>query len=381
MRDETTAINEIGDRTGDQPDGHLQALGELGPQLLGAHTLSEIIKSAIVATQSGLERPLVSGWLYDAATDTLQPCQTTVEATDRLGNPPVFARGSSIARRVYETGEVYATADVTRDSDVFDPDTPIRSELIVPFDGWGILIAGSMETREFETEDLLFATALQAMVSNSMGRVVRDEQSQELEARNQRLALLAEILSHDLQNPLMVAREYAVLARETGSEEYLARSDTAIERARTIIDGLVGLAITGQGPLTIADVSIESAAHGAWESTETGTATLTVDTDHVVRGDPQLIRQLLEQVFDNAVKHGPADVTVHIGTHGSGFYVEDNGPGIARGKREELLSDSTANSGTHVGFTIVRNVVTAHDWKLTLSGGESDGSRLEISTE
>jgi signal transduction histidine kinase len=320
-------------------------------------------------------------WLYDAATDTLQPCETTAEATDRFGDPPVFARNSSIAWRVHETGELYATADVTRDDDVFDPDTPIRSELVVPFDGRGVLLAGSTGTREFEADDLRFAAALQTMVSGAIERVVRDRQSSELEARDQRLALLAEILSHDLQNPLMVAREYAVLAHETGNEEYLTRSDAAIDRAQAIINGLVGLATTGQGPLTITNVPIRNASLDAWESTETGSATFTVDTDRVVRGDPQLVRQLLSQVFDNAVEHGPDGVSVRVGTYESGFYIEDDGPGITH-IYEKLLSDSTANSEqTHIGITIVRDVVAAHDWKLTVADAESGGSRLEIVTE
>jgi signal transduction histidine kinase len=73
---------------------------------------------------------------------------------------------------------------------------------------------------------------------------------------------------------------------------------------------------------------------------------------------------------------------VHIGAHESGFFIEDNGPEIARKKREELLSDSTASSEhTHIGFTIVRDVVAAHNWKLTLADVESGGFRLEIATE
>lgn len=377
MCDETAKTRAIGDKACNWSEESLRALGELGPRLLRAQTLPEIAASAVRVTRSVLERPLVGVWIYDVDADLFPPCETTAEASDLLGDPPVIA-GNPPMWQAYETGDIYAAADITRDG---GSATPIRSELVVPFDDRGVLLAGSTEPREFETEDLTFATALQAMVSTAMDRVARDERSSELEARNQRLALLADILSHDLQNPLMVAREYAVLAYETGDEEYLDRSDTAICRARTVIDGLLGLAITGQGPRGITDVSIASAAHDVWESTKPGSATLTVESDRVVDGDPRLVRQLLEQAFDNAIEHGPEGVSVRVDTHESGFSIEDDGPGIAREKREELLSDSAVTSEhVHIGFTIIRDVVAAHDWQLTLADAESGGTCLEITT-
>ena len=40
----------------------------------------------------------------------------------------------------------------------------------------------------------------------------------------------------------------------------------------------------------------------------------------------------------------------------------------------------TSHAGSHIGITIVRDVVAAHDWKLTVADAESGGSRLEIVT-
>lgn len=40
----------------------------------------------------------------------------------------------------------------------------------------------------------------------------------------------------------MVAREYAILGRETDNDEYLDRTDSAIERATALIDELVAAA-------------------------------------------------------------------------------------------------------------------------------------------
>ena len=97
-----------------------------------------------------------------------------------------------------------------------------------------------------------------------------------LERQNNRLAEFASIVSHDLRNPLSVAVSGLELARETGAEEDFERVERAHERMRCIIDDLLRLARQGEAVGETEPVPLADVAQTAWNSVDTGPATLDV---------------------------------------------------------------------------------------------------------
>ncbi|MFB6220611.1 MAG: histidine kinase N-terminal 7TM domain-containing protein, partial [Halolamina sp.] len=65
---------------------------------------------------------------------------------------------------------------------------------------------------------------------------------EELERQNERLDKFATVISHDLRNPLTVARGFLDLARRTGDESAFENADHALDRIEEIIEGLLSLA-------------------------------------------------------------------------------------------------------------------------------------------
>ena len=61
-------------------------------------------------------------------------------------------------------------------------------------------------------------------------------------------------------------------------------------------------------------------------------------------------RQLLENVFQNAIEHGGEDVTVCVGDIDGGFYVADDGPGISEDVRDEMFKWDTRLRRTEQGL-------------------------------
>ncbi|MFB6130585.1 MAG: sensor histidine kinase [Salinigranum sp.] len=90
----------------------------------------------------------------------------------------------------------------------------------------------------------------------------------------------------------------------------------------------------------------------------------------------------MENLFRNAVEHGPPGVTVRVGALDDepGFYVADDGPGISRDERERVFERgyTTADSGTGYGLSIVSEIANAHEWSLSVSESDADGARFEI---
>ena len=352
----------------------MQALAQAGPRLLECETMESVGSVAVSVAKSVLNQPITGILTPDEPGDVLRPLTMTDEATDLFGDT-TMPRGSGIAWRVFTSGELYASSDVSSDPAVLNPETPVASEIIVPLGEHGVLLAGSTEPREFDEHDIEFATILGAMIQVTIDRVDRERQ---LQRKNQRLEEFSDVLAHDLRNPLAVAKGYAELTRETGDLEFLSDVEEGVERALSIMDGLLALARTGQGVSEFESAPLERVAGEAWSSVETRDASLQVEDDRTVSADLSWLQQLFENMFRNAIEHGGSDVSVRVGATDGGFYIADDGPGIDPERREQLLEGDTTGGDARFGFKIIRDVVDAHGWKLSIGESDEGGARFEI---
>ena len=105
-------------------------------------------------------------------------------------------------------------------------------------------------------------------------------------------------------------------------------------------------------------------------------------TDRVVRADETYVRHLFENLLENAVEHGSADVTITVGELSSGFYVADDGVGIPEDDRETVFeagyTTAETEGGTGVGLTFVQELAETYDWTCRVTESESDGARFEF---
>jgi len=192
---------------------------------------------------------------------------------------------------------------------------------------------------------------------------------------------VASVLSHDLRNPLDVAKAHLHAARETGDSEHFDAVEDAHDRMGRIIRDVLTLA-RGQTAVTPTDrIQLERAVEDAWQSVETPAAALEyTDELPAATADADRVRRLFENLFRNAVEHGGASVTVRVGALEDGFYVVDDGPGIPSGELDTVLDPgySTAEGGTGLGLAIVASIVEAHDWTLRVTDGDAGGARFEV---
>jgi signal transduction histidine kinase len=204
-----------------------------------------------------------------------------------------------------------------------------------------------------------------------------------LSERNERLETFASVVSHDLRNPIEVAETYLEAARETGEDEQFDRVAQALDRMRTLVEDVLELAREGRVIDDRERTTLESVATAAWETVDAGGATLTVENgDATLRTDPDRLQQALANLFRNSVEHGSSDAAIRVGAlgtaDGTGIFVEDDGPGIPEGEREDVFEPgvTTDQDGTGLGLAIVQRVVDAHGWSVTVT--EHDGARFEI---
>ncbi len=73
-------------------------------------------------------------------------------------------------------------------------------------------------------------------------------------------------------------------------------------------------------------------------------------------------------------------VTVTVGDLDTGFYIADDGPGVAPDRRGTVFEagTTTANNGTGLGLAIVTEIADGHGWSVDVTESKHGGARFEI---
>lgn len=362
----------------------LKALNETANELVSAETRAEVATIGVETARNLLWLEANAIHLYDENAEGLVPVAATDSLYDLVGGPPTFTGDDSIAWRVYERGEILALDDVHEDTDIYNPDTPVQSELYLPLDEHGILIAASPSAKSFDERDVLLGEILAGALATALEQVERTEQlrasERELSEKNDRLEKFASVVSHDLRNPLTVAEGRLELAQQEYDGDHLAHVERAHDRMGALIEDLLALASAGEAVIDREPIDVATLATGCWPNVETAEATLVTDIERTVWADESRLKQVFENLIRNAIEHGGRDVTVTIGDLANGFYVEDDGSGIPETDRDDVFKSgySTREDGTGFGLNIVKGIVEDHDWDVRVADGPRGGTRFEI---
>jgi signal transduction histidine kinase len=96
--------------------------------------------------------------------------------------------------------------------------------------------------------------------------------------------------------------------------------------------------------------------------------------DATISGDQLLLRQLITNLLDNAIRHARRRVSIGISVVNNQvcISVSDDGPGIASGDRERIFRRfvrlDPESGGGGLGLPIARWIAEAHSGSLTLEG-------------
>ena len=201
----------------------------------------------------------------------------------------------------------------------------------------------------------------------------------------ERMRLLA-ALGHDLRTPITSLRIRAEMLEEGGGEagaEAQAMLGTLREMA-VMADGLVAYA-RGQGEAEAAE-RLNLAPWLERLASERGAAIGTVEAV-AVHARPVALSRAVDNLIDNALRYAGAGM-VHLVQEGGAavIAVEDDGPGIAPERLDEMTepfrrgegSRSGETGGAGLGLAIARAVAEGLGGRLVLAGRPGGGLRAEI---
>ncbi len=358
----------------------LATLHTAAAEMQECDSLQAAAEQTVGAAESVLEMELCSLLVHEDG--MLVPAAASSEASP--GGTRRMEPDQGLAGETFQTGESFVVDDISAD-DVTDPaKSTYRSGLSVPVGDIGVFQAVSTERAAFDGVDRRFTELLTGHAARTMRRLqfeaeLRESQEQ-LRRQNERLERFVGIASHDLRNPLGVARGRLELARQECDSDHLDAVEGAHERMEQLLEHLLTLAREGGRVEELERVDLTALVRDCWGNVSTPEATLQVETDTAVRADPDRLRQAIENLVRNATEHSDGPIRVTVGDLENGFYVADSGSGIPADERDAIFEYgySTQDTGTGFGLAIVAEIVDAHDWSVTVSESEAGGARFEI---
>ena len=209
--------------------------------------------------------------------------------------------------------------------------------------------------------------------------------------------------SHELKTPLTVINANAQLIRRWGESDPAVTNESlnAIvdESARLaeMVGGMLTLAKADSGdqiprePLALNPIVADVVVHARERAAHKGLA-LRAEFDPqpaFVLGDVPLIRQLVANLIDNAIKFTEAGEVVASVRHAPGTVsvaISDTGPGISTETAERLFdrffrgdpSHSRTIEGTGLGLAIVRSIARVHGGTVAARPRPEGGSVFEV---
>jgi heavy metal sensor kinase len=209
--------------------------------------------------------------------------------------------------------------------------------------------------------------------------------------------------SHELRTPVAILRgesEVALSRAERTSEEYresLSLLNAEAQRLSHIVDDLFTLtrADAGQYPLEphefYLDELVADCAHATRTLAQAKRITLTcgITEELRIRADEALLRRMILNLLDNAIKYTPEGGSISVSCSRSAdeysLSIKDTGPGIRPDLQSKIFerffradkarSRSEADGGgAGLGLSIARWIAEAHHGRLVLADSDSSGS-------
>lgn len=207
--------------------------------------------------------------------------------------------------------------------------------------------------------------------------------------------------SHELKTPLTSINANAQMLARWGDKDEQIRSEslhTIIAESASLaemVNGMLTLAKADSGhaipkePLSLAAVAQEAVNATAQRASDKG-LDLQLQTDGdppIVEGDGPLLRQLITNLIDNAIKfteRGGVIVRVYPANDEAVVEVQDTGPGIDAQELPLIFdrfyrtdkSRSRQVPGTGLGLAIVRSIARVHRGRVEAERPESGGTLM-----
>lgn len=264
------------------------------------------------------------------------------------------------------------------------------------------LAGRDVEQQELHREDRVLLVTARVLPTDGVLLMLRDVTAiRRLEAM--RRDFVANV-SHELKTPLTSIAGYAeTLAAEPKLDEqahsFAATIMSNAKRMQQLVDDLLDLSRIESGGWQPQRrvVELQAAVREAWAPFADDAArrkisfeTRLAPSAHAVVADPAALRQILVNLFENAVRHTRSDGSIRVeASHapaGVALWISDTGSGIAPEHLPRIferfyrvdLGRGRDTGGTGLGLAIVKHLVEAHGGRVEAESTLGDGTTVRM---
>jgi len=245
--------------------------------------------------------------------------------------------------------------------------------------------------------------------SDELGRLARtfNDLLDRLDQSFERQRRFISDASHELRTPISILRgeaEVALSQPERSSEEYresLAVLQQEAERLGSIVEDLFTLtrADAGEYRLSRSDFYLDElaadcvrAARALAQAKNIVLAAADTPREMPVRADEELLRRMILNLLDNAIKYTPeggkVSVACTIAVDGYDLSITDSGPGVPADLQSRIFerffrvdrarARTARDGGAGLGLSIARWIAEAHDGRIDLVRSDATGSVFKV---
>ena len=216
-------------------------------------------------------------------------------------------------------------------------------------------------------------------------------------ARRVDLTAFADVVAHDLRNPLTVVESWTeMMATELSDGDvepglvhsYVERVGVSSRRMNALIDDLLDRATSSTSALQLRRVDVGALAEEV-ATDHDAAAQVTVGEIPAVHADPALVRQVVDNLLGNALKFvrdgTEPKVSVTGRKTGSGtvaISVSDEGIGLPPGAHDQVFEERhrahSTYDGRGLGLAICRRIVERHGGSISARDNAPDGAVFEF---
>lgn len=293
----------------------------------------------------------------------------------------------------------------------------IESFIVVPLVSRNQLVGfvqfdAMLQPRQWPQEGLTLLRVFSDILANAISRKKMDEElwrhrhnleeivaerTSDLQLANRELESFSYSVSHDLRSPLRAISGFAQMLMEDVYEQLdkngrntLERIREASERMGSLIDDLLALSRVArheinQETINLSNIATEITNHLKTDEPERQVAFI-IHSGLTARGDPTLLRAVLENLIGNAWKYtrNTPKPRISFGMDKSQlhetFFVKDNGAGFDMKFADKLfgafqrLHAKTEFEGSGIGLATVARIIERHGGRVWAKGEEGRGA-------
>lgn len=412
-----------------------RALHELAVAAAGTTDVSTLARTVVEHGRALVGADTCALYLHDRDRDLLVPA-AVADPSGRLASPatdasfsPLIEAGEGVTGRAFDRRTPFVVGDYQTWEHAVESvrATGLRTlaaiPLVVAERALGCLTVGCLLPDACDDETVIHLRLLTTQVAplfetlhlfaahEQAQRALRDlnatlesrvaERTAQLEAAVHELEAFSYTVSHDLRAPLRSISGYSqILLRDHArglapdALDCLHRVSRGAQRMGRLIDDLLRFARLGRHALTPRRVAMARLAREVIDSLAEPAAGHRVEFEisemPSCDGDPTLLRQVLVNLIDNAVKYSRSrtiariEIKSRVDGDETVYFVRDNGVGFDMRYADRLFGVFQRLVGTHeyegtgVGLAIVQRIVHRHGGRVWAEAAVDQGATFSF---